>query len=372
MAEELELAFSAEGLCVGYDRKPLISDIHIAMKKGQILTLIGPNGAGKSTILKSITRHLATLGGAVYIGQDDLRTLNGQALARRLSVVLTERLTPEMMTCRDVIATGRYPYTGRFGLLGSHDNEVVDRCLRLVRAESIADRDFSQISDGQRQRILLARALCQEPQVIVLDEPTSFLDIRHKAELLNILVDMARTQGVTIIMSLHEIDLAAKVSDQVMCVKGDHILCTGTPEEVFTEERVTNLYELENSSYNVLFGSLELRRPVGTPRLFVLAGAGCGIPFFRTLERQRTPFLTGILQENDVDFLVAKALADQVYSVPSFCEASAAVIDEACKGLLTCEALLHTGVPILAGNAYNQRLLDAAEAHHIPIIKELP
>lgn len=372
MADKLDLAFSAEGLCVGYDRRPLISDIHIALMPGEILTLIGPNGAGKSTILKSITRHLAPLGGTVMIGRDDLRTLNGQALARRLSVVLTERMTPEMMTCRDVVATGRYPYTGRFGLLGSHDHEVVGRCLRLVQAEDIADRDFGQISDGQRQRVLLARALCQEPQIIVLDEPTSFLDVRHKAELLNILVDMARTQEITVIMSLHEIDLAAKVSDRVMCVKGDRILCAGTPEQVFTEARITELYGLDSGSYNVLFGSLELRRPEGMPRLFVLAGAGYGIPVYRALERRRIPFVTGVLQENDVDWPVARALAAQTFAAPAYETPSDALLDEACQAVAACGQLLHTGVPIRDGNVWNGRLLAAAEANHIPILEELP
>lgn len=372
MPDSIELAFSASGLSVGYEGKPLISDITIRLKKGQILTLIGPNGAGKSTILKSITRHLTPIAGTVMIGCEDVRTMNSAALARRLSVVLTERLTPEMMSCYDAVATGRYPYTGRFGLLGPHDHEVIDRCLRLVHAQDIADRDFNQISDGQRQRILLARALCQEPEIIVLDEPTSFLDIRHKTELLNILLDMARTQGITVIMSLHEIDLAAKVSDQVLCVKGDHIDCAGRPEDVFTEGRILDLYDLTGGSYNVLFGSLELRRPEGTPRLFVLAGGGCGIPFYRALERSRTPFVTGILFENDVDHAVARSLAAETFSVPAFGTADEATIVRAEAALLACGTLLDTGVPIREGNVFNRRLVQLAQSHNLPIWKELP
>lgn len=371
MADAIELAFSAEGLAVGYDGKALIRDIHITLHRGEILTLIGPNGAGKSTILKSITRHLAPLGGTVMIGRDDLRTLSGAALAKRLSVVLTERLTPEMMTCYDLVATGRYPYTGRFGLLSPADHAVIDRCLRLVHAEEIADRDFNHISDGQRQRVLLARALCQEPQVIVLDEPTSFLDIRHKTELLNILLNMARTQCITVIMSLHEIDLAAKVSDQVLCVKGDTIACTGRPEDVFREQQISELYGLQNGSYNVLFGSLELCRPEGEPTLFVLAGAGCGIPFYRALQRRRQPFCTGILQENDVDYAVARALADTVFAAPAFAQPDEATITRAEEALRRCGMLLHTGVPIGPGNAYNARLLETAQQHHVPIVGEL-
>ena len=130
-----------------------------------------------------------------------------------MSVVLTEKIKTEMMTCRDVVAMGRYPYTNYFGRLTKEDEQIVNESLKKVSA--IADNDFSQISDGQRQRIMLARAICQKPEVIVLDEPTSFLDIRHKIELLDILQEMAVKDNVAVIVSLHEIELAAKI---MLCV----------------------------------------------------------------------------------------------------------------------------------------------------------
>ena len=205
--------FTTEKLTVGYDGKPLISDISIGIEKGEILTLIGPNGSGKSTILKSITRHLESISGVVTIDGTDMRRMSGRDVATRLSVVLTERIHPELMTCGDIVATGRYPYTNHFGILTAKDREIVRESLRRVHALELYDRDFGEISDGQRQRILLARAICQEPEIIVLDEPTSYLDIRHKLELLNILSEMAKDRGITVVMSLHEIDLAYKISD---------------------------------------------------------------------------------------------------------------------------------------------------------------
>ena len=117
--------------------------------------------------------------------------------------IVTERIRPEMMTCRDVVATGRYPYTGRFGILGEHDNQVVDEAMELVDISFLKDRDFLETSDGQKQRVMLARAICQEPDIIVLDEPTSFLDIRYKLEFLNIIQNMSRERGLSVIMSLH-------------------------------------------------------------------------------------------------------------------------------------------------------------------------
>ena len=193
-----------DNLSVGYGRRVLLKDLCASILPGQILTLIGPNGAGKSTILKTISHHLACMGGVVRIGGENIERMDSCELAKRLSVVLTERVRPELMTCYDVAASGRYPYTGRFGMLTALDRDVIAQSLALVRAEELADKPFARVSDGQRQRVMIARALCQQPRVLVLDEPTSFLDIRYKIELSAILLHLAREQGVTIVMSLHE------------------------------------------------------------------------------------------------------------------------------------------------------------------------
>ena len=225
-------------LAVGYRGKALIRDIEIGVERGEIVTLIGPNGSGKSTILKSITRQLVPVGGEILLaafsedhpGMKDLEKFSPEELAREMAVVLTGRLQTELMTCRDVAAMGRYPYTGRLGILSEEDQRKVEEALAAVHAQELSSRPFEAVSDGERQRILLARAICQEPEIIVLDEPTSYLDIRHKLELLSILRGMARDQGITVVMSLHEIDLAMKISDRVICVKGDRIFACGRPE----------------------------------------------------------------------------------------------------------------------------------------------
>ena len=215
--------FHLNGLSVGYQGTPIIREIEIGIRQGEIVTLIGPNGAGKSTILKTISRQLQPIDGNVVFDRRGITAYTYKELASRMAVVLTERMKPELMTCHDVVATGRYPYTGRLGILTTEDEEKVEEAMRSVHAEELGARDFNAISDGQRQRVLLARAICQEPDVILLDEPTSFLDIRYKLELLAILRSMAKSRKITVIMSLHEIDLAQKVSDKIVCVKGDQI-----------------------------------------------------------------------------------------------------------------------------------------------------
>ena len=349
-----------EQMTVGYDGKPLIKNIEIQLKKGEILTLIGPNGAGKSTILKSMTRQLKLVGGTVYLNNEMMNHMSGKEVARRLAVVMTERIRPELMSCEDIVATGRYPYTGTLGILGEEDWEKVHRAMEMVHALEFKDRDFTAISDGQRQRILLARAICQEPEIIVLDEPTSFLDIRHKLELLAILKKMVLENGTAVLMSLHELDLAQKISDKVICVHGDKIEKYGIPEEIFTSEYIHHLYGITTGSYNASFGCLEMESPKGTPKIFVIGGNGTGIPVYRKLQRAGIPFVTGVIHKNDMDHEVAKVLATEVIAEEPFEEISEKNLETARKWLDSCEQVICCVDAFGKMNAGNQELSEIA------------
>lgn len=244
-----EYYFAAKKMCVGYGEKPLISDMEITLEKGEIVSLIGPNGAGKSTVLKSIAGQLKLLGGAVYLGKKDIADMKSNALAKKMSVVFTQKVRAEMKTCRDVVATGRYPYTGWFGVLSKEDGRVVDEVMELAHITDIGGQDFDKISDGQKQRVMLARALCQEPEIIILDEPTSYLDIRYKLEFLSVLSEMRKKKGLTVIMSLHELELAKLISDKILCLKGEYIERYGTPEEIFETDFIRRLYGIEDGIF---------------------------------------------------------------------------------------------------------------------------
>lgn len=354
-----------DNLSVGYGRRVLLKDLCASILPGQILTLIGPNGAGKSTILKTISHHLACMGGVVRVGGEDIERMDGHELAKRLSVVLTERVRPELMTCYDVAASGRYPYTGRFGMLTAQDRDIIAQSLALVHAEELADKPFARVSDGQRQRVMLARALCQQPRVLVLDEPTSFLDIRYKIELSAILLRLARERGVTIVMSLHEIDLAARVSDLVMGIGAHGVEVFGAPEAVFTEENISRLYGISSGAYDALSGSVELPRAEGAPRVFVLGGMGRATAVYRRLTREGTPFATGILAENDMDIPAARHLAARVLTTAPFAPPDKTVLAEAKQMLLDCGLLL---VPKgLEAQAWDNELIRFAREHHVEV-----
>ena len=332
--------FKTEQMSVGYQGKTLIRDIEIGLNKGEILTLIGPNGTGKSTILKSIAKQLKLIGGTVYLDKEEMSRMSGTELSQRMAVVFTEKLRTELMTCEDVVATGRYPYTGHFGILSKEDYSIIEEAMELVHVTEIRNQDFGKISDGQRQRVMLARAICQEPEIIILDEPTSFLDVKYKLEFLSVLQELRTRKGLTVIMSIHELELAERVSDRILCVNGEYVERFGKPEEIFKTGYISALFGIETGSYDEENGSMELESPSGIADIFVIAGAGSGRSTYRKLQRERKAFITGIIYENDLDFPAARALASEVISVKAFEPVDKAILEQAKNLMDSCSKVI--------------------------------
>ena len=327
-------------MCVGYHRKPLIRDIGITLQKGEILTLIGPNGAGKSTILKSIAGQLELIGGAVYLDQRTLAGMRREELAKKMSVLFTEKIRAELLTCEEVVESGRYPYTGRFGLLSAEDHQIVAEAMELVHVAELRDRLFDEISDGQKQRVMLARAMAGHPKILILDEPTSYLDVKYKLEFLSVLQEMRKKKGLTVIMSLHELELAERISDKILCVKGAYVERLGEPCEVFQPGYIQSLFDIRIGSYDEENSQLELEAVKGTPEVFVIAGGGSGKNVYRRLQREGISFATGILFSNDVDTPVARALASEVIEAEAFEPVDEALFEHAKKIMNECQTVI--------------------------------
>ena len=256
-----EFLCETQELAIGYGKTPLASGIALGANPGQILVLVGPNGAGKSTLLKTLAGQLVPLGGTVLLDGQDLTAYTGTARAQKLALMLPHTRRTELTTCFEFAAAGRIPYTGRLGILSDADRQAVQDALEIAGAAHLADRDFNCISDGQRQRVLLARAICQQPKVLLLDEPTSFLDIKGKIELLTILQKLAHEQGLAVIVSLHELDMAQKIADAVVCVFPDHVSGVLTPDSAFAPDNIRALYALSEAQYTALFGQTKPQKP---------------------------------------------------------------------------------------------------------------
>jgi len=246
-----EKGLITDSLSIGYD-SDLISSIHLRVQPGKIVSIIGPNGCGKSTLLKTVTGMLKSRSGVIYLDDKDKESLSLKDRAQRLSMVMTGNLSPELMTCREVIESGRYPYTGFLGKLSDEDHRIVKKSIDLCECADIADLLFTNISDGQRQRVMLARSIAQEPEVLVLDEPTSYLDIRYKTDIITKIARLAKDSNIAVLMSVHEPGIAMKVSDTVVAMGEGKILRVGSPAVVFEESFIRRLYGLGDSDIAIL------------------------------------------------------------------------------------------------------------------------
>lgn len=254
MAEMLDV----KELTIGYGKNELISNINFSIEAGEICVLIGPNGAGKSTLLKTLAGTIPAISGSASVKDLGEIVVSGKnhshknrfhvsesARAKCIASLFTSNLEPDYSTCFDVVAMGRFPYTGSFGMLSENDKTIIFDSLRMVGGEELAELEFKHLSDGQKQRVLMARLFAQEPKLILLDEPTTFLDIRYKLEIMQSLKEYVKKTGAAVLMSLHELDLAKDVSDSVVAVDADscHKL---EPEEAFDEAYIRELFHIKS------------------------------------------------------------------------------------------------------------------------------
>lgn len=335
-----EPVISAENISVGYGKVTVAGDISFSVNPGEILTLIGSNGAGKSTILKSIAAQLPLISGNAYIDEKSISSMRERELSRKLSLVLTERINAERMTCEDAVATGRYPYTGRLGLLSAEDNAIVGEAMELAGIAYLKNSDIREISDGQKQCVMLARAIAQQPKVMLLDEPTSFLDINNKMELLSLLRRLAKEKHIAVIQSLHELDLAQRFSDKILCIKNKKADRIGTPDEIFSNGYIDRLYNIKCGSFINMYGIAEPAAVRGEPEIFVIGGGGNGIPVYRRLWRNNITFAAGIIHENDIELPAARSLASVLITEKAFEAVSGGSVGEALKIIKKCSKVI--------------------------------
>lgn len=243
----LHPAVRTQDLAVGYkvrrSARTVLDTINVSVDHGEFVCLLGPNGIGKSTLLRTLAGMQTPLAGSIHLGGLDLQDISVADRARRLGVVLTERVAVEALPVRRIVELGRYPHSSWLGGLGQRDRDVVDWAIRAVSAEPLADRDFSRLSDGERQRVMIARALAQEPMVLVLDEPTAFLDLPSRVELMGMLGRLSRSARLAIVVSTHDLELALRTADTVWLLMPGGRMLTGAPEDVVLSGGIAGAFE---------------------------------------------------------------------------------------------------------------------------------
>jgi iron complex transport system ATP-binding protein len=233
-----------ERVTFDYGERPAVRDVSLALRPGQVSGLLGPNGSGKSTLLRLAAGLLHPRQGAVRRGGNDLRAMRRGEIARRIAVVPQNALLPEAFSGWEVAAAGRIPYLGPLRGASPTDDAIVSRALTLVDAAPFADRTVGELSGGERQRLLLARALAQEPDVLLLDEPTAHLDLPHQIAFLDLVLRFAREGGLAVLVVFHDLNLAAAYCDALSLLRDGRIVAYGTPSEVLTPRWIAEVYDL--------------------------------------------------------------------------------------------------------------------------------
>lgn len=244
------------GYAFGRQRPPKVvaDSLTLTLEAGEFVCLLGPNGAGKSTLLRTIAGVQSPLAGDVLLNGAPVHRLNPSELARRLSIVLTERAEVGMLTGYALVALGRYPYTDWMGRLTAQDEAVVHWAVTAVGAQDIAPRFVHELSDGERQKLMIARALAQEPALMILDEPTAFLDLPRRVEIMHLLRNLARETGRSILLSTHDLDLALRTADRLWLLAKDGMMHTGTPEDLILNGAFERAFRGEGVEFDVQTG----------------------------------------------------------------------------------------------------------------------
>lgn len=233
------------GVEAGYDGRPILRDINLHVRPGEVLAIVGPNGVGKSTLIKAAAGTLKPRKGAVQIGGDDLADLRAAERARRVSVVGQALNLPPAFSALDVVMMGRTPYLGWFEREGVRDREIALQAMERTETAALAERPISELSGGERQRVLIARALAQNAPIMLMDEPTAHLDLRHQDAQLKLVRRLVEEDGLAVLIALHDLNLVARFADRVALLSAGTIHVEGLPEQVLTPEHLAAVYGIE-------------------------------------------------------------------------------------------------------------------------------
>lgn len=249
-------AIKINDLNVGYDKKIIIDELNLTIEKGKVTSIIGSNGCGKSTLLKSIGRILKKEKGDVFIFGKDMENMKSKDIAEKLAILSQNPTAPSQLKVKELVSYGRYPHRTNIKKLSPKDKEKIDWSLKVTNTYEFRDRELSDLSGGQRQRVWLAMALAQETEILLLDEPTTFLDMCHQLEVLNIVKNLNLNYGCTVVMVLHDINHAAKYSDFIVAMKEGKILYKDKPSLIMKKEVLRDIYNINaefvmNKEYDV-------------------------------------------------------------------------------------------------------------------------
>ncbi|GAB6137058.1 heme ABC transporter ATP-binding protein [Halanaerobaculum tunisiense] len=358
MSTKLEV----DKLSYKYDNFEVLQEVSFSVAQGGFIGLIGPNGSGKSTLLKNMNSILHPDGGKVYLDDFDLQNLDKKEIAKKLAVVPQNTNVNFDFTVEEIVLMGRAPYIGRFESESIEDYEIVKEALELTNTLELAERPVSQLSGGERQRVILARSLAQQPEVLLLDEPTSNLDINYQLEIMNLLKKFNREYELTVIVVLHDLNLASEYCDKLLLLQDGKIYAHGSPEEIITAENIENVYGSKviirkhypsNRPYVTMLDNQYIPETQLDHQVHVICGGGTGRELIENLVEQGFQVSCGVLNEQDSDWEVAKSCNVEIVAEEPFTPISQESHKDNLDKIKDVDTVILTEIPFGFGNLLN-------------------
>ena len=370
----------AKRIVYSYTRKPVVNDVSLEVKKGEFMSILGPNGSGKSTLLKTLSHIYIPDSGEIVLMGKPLDTYKRKEIAQRIAMVPQDTSLDFEFTVEEVVLMGRHPFLGRFGKEDVLDMDLAYEAMERTNTLHIKDSLITEISGGERQRVFIAKALAQNTSIMLLDEPTSHLDINHQIEILELLKRLNSEKELAIVLVIHDINLAARYSDRILLMKDGEIVDQGSPETVITPESIENTYGMkvvvETNRYtgHVTVTPIEVkRRLLGSERkrIHIIGGGGTSLELMNTLNQEGHYLSLGVINVGDSDWQHAKALRLQVIEEKPFSGISEKSTKKAFEKIMDSDIVVISPTPIGSGNLINLQLAMDALDKGIKVIRIL-
>lgn len=369
------MLLTVHDLTLQYESHSVLDQLEFAIAPGQRTALLGANGAGKTTLMRCISKALRPTGGAILLDEVDLQTLSPRELARTMAVVPQETRADFDFSVEETVLMGRLPYLKRFTPEGDDERSMALRAMELTGVSHLAARSIATLSGGEKQRVIIARALCQEPQILLLDEPTANLDLGYQHNLLEMITVLNREQGITIIAAIHDLNLASRFFDHMLLLAGGKVLAAGTAEEVITPALIKTAYGVDNFVYrHPLTGCLQVsvRDETVVPRnehppVHVIGGGEEALPVLEYLRQQGFPLSIGPVTQEDSTHRFASFYDLPAIEVPPFSPVPEQAHREHLKLIAKAALAVVPPIPFGVGNLRNLEAVEQALERGCPV-----
>jgi len=356
-----------KGISFAYNRRQILEEVSFEVKEGEILGILGPNGAGKTTLLRVISGTLVPLKGEVLFGGVNIWEMSPKERAKRVAVLPQSEPPADYLTVKEMVMLGRVPYFSL--LLGARkeDEERVEKALEMVGMEDFANRKMGQLSGGERQKVLIARALAQQPRLLILDEPIVHLDLSHQLEILFLLKKLQEEENLSIICVIHDVNLASYFSDKLLLMKDGRVFAYGEPAEVITQDNLKKVFDIHalvrgNPLSGRPYISIINKREVKGPRIHLIAGGGSGREIMERLVAEGYSLSVGVVNVGDSDYEIAEGLDIECVEEAPFAPISEEAYSRALELVREAEAVIVAPLPFGWGNMKNLEIAEIAQS----------